>query len=142
MELKEWMNSIELKYIFNGILEIEWRMASVTPFYMQQAGDIFKEGIEEGQLGTIDYEAWLPYRGSREESEWLEFQNLSIVGEKYIKAFNIKHQKNNLLWSGCTGIGLERWVSVFLAQHGFNVEEWPKNFKNYLPEIPKPLKFY
>jgi len=141
LELREKIAG-RYKYIFNEILEIEWRMATVTPFYMQQAGDIFKEGIEEGRLGTIDYEAWLPYRGSREESEWLEFQNLSIVGEKYIKAFNIKHQKNDLLWSGCTGIGLERWVSVFLAQHGFNVEEWPKNFKNYLPEMPNPLKFY
>lgn len=130
------------KMIFNEILEIEWRMASVTPFYMQQAGDLFEEGLEEGQLGTIDYEAWLPYRGTREESEWLEFQNLSIVGEKYVKAFNLKHQKRLLLWSGCTGIGLERWVAVFLAQHGLVIEEWPKKFKEYLTEIPQPLKFY
>lgn len=130
------------KHIFNEILEIEWRMANVTPFYMQQAGDMFKEGIEEGKLGTIDYEAWLPYRGFRDDSEWLEFQNLSIVGEKYIKAFNIKHQKKNLIWSGCTGIGLERWVAVFLAQYGFNVKDWPQKFKDYIVEIPKPLKFY
>ena len=130
------------KYIFNEILEIEWRMASVTPFYMQQAGDLFKEEIDEGQLGTIDYEAWLPYRGTREDSEWLEFQNFSIVGEKYIKAFNLKNQKNKLLWSGCTGIGLERWVAVFLAQHGFNVDDWPEKFKKYLSKMPKELKFF
>ena len=130
------------KHIFNEILEIEWRMASVTPFYMQQAGDLFENSLEDGQLGTIDYEAWLPYKGTREESEWLEFQNLSIVGEKYIKAFNIKHQKNQLIWSGCTGIGLERWVAVFLAQHGLNRKEWPKKFKEYIPDMPKPLKFY
>lgn len=130
------------KYIFNEILDIEWRMAQVTPFYMQQAGKVFKEGLEEGNLGTIDFEAWLPYRGDRKETEWLEFQNLSIVGEKYIKAFTIKHQKKEKLWSGCTGIGLERWVVVFLAQHGFDVNKWPEKFKKYLGKIPEPIKFF
>lgn len=130
------------KKIFNDILEIEWRMASVTPFYMQQAGDLFKEETIEGQLGTIDYEAWLPYRGSREESEWLEFQNFSIVGDKYIKAFNLKNQKKKIIWSGCTGIGLERWVAVFLAQHGFNIEDWPEKFRNYLDKMPSEIKFF
>jgi len=118
-------------------------MATVTPFYQQQAGDIFDEdkADKDIKVGTIDYEAWLPYRGNRDESEWLEFQNISIVGEKYIDAFNIKHQKGDQLWSGCTGIGLERWIAVFLAQHGFDTDNWPEEFKKYLPEIPKPLKF-
>ncbi len=131
------------RHIFNDILELEWRMATVTPFYQQQAGDIFDEdkADKDIKVGTIDYEAWLPYRGNRDESEWLEFQNISIVGEKYIDAFNIKHQKGDQLWSGCTGIGLERWIAVFLAQHGFDTDNWPEEFKKYLPEIPKPLKF-
>ena len=130
------------KYIFNEIFEIEWRMANVTPFYMQQAGSIFKEGEYEDKLGTIDFEAWLPYKGNRSESEWLEFQNISIVGTKYIDAFNIKAQKNEKLWSGCTGIGLERWVVVFLAQKGLDQEKWPKKFLEYLEKIPDPIKFY
>jgi seryl-tRNA synthetase len=93
------------KYVFNDLFDLEWQMAWVTPWYMQQAGKIGDESTQD--TGTIDFEAYMPYRGSRQDSEWLEFQNLSILGDKYITAFNIKAQKSEL-WSGCSGIGLER----------------------------------
>ncbi len=142
-ELKEMMIE-RYKFIFNEILDLEWRMADVVPFYMQHAGEA--EGVkgESDKLwkGTVDFEAYLPYRGNREESQWLEFQNLSIVGDKYTSAFNIKTQRGEL-WSGCTGIGLERWLVTFLAQHGFNYDDWPEKFKKYVKreEIEKGIKF-
>jgi seryl-tRNA synthetase len=126
------------KHVFNTILELEWRMAWVTPWYMQQAG---KTGpAKEQDTGTIDFEAYLPYRGDRKHSEWLEFQNLSILGDKYIKAFNIKAQKSEL-WSGCSGIGLERWTAVFLAQKGLDPDHWPSGFKKYLNTVPEGIEF-
>ncbi|MHA1698487.1 MAG: aminoacyl--tRNA ligase-related protein [Promethearchaeota archaeon] len=143
-QIEDIVNKIReiYKKIFNEILELEWRMARVTPFYIQQEGSLFKEESKKSLLGTIDFEAWLPYRGSREESEWLEFQNLSIVGNKYVDAFNIKAQKGEKLWSGCTGIGLERWIVAFLAQKGFDVYNWPEKFKKYIGEIPETFKFF
>ncbi|MEM2899969.1 MAG: serine--tRNA ligase [Thermoplasmata archaeon] len=129
------------KYVFNEILDLEWRMAWVTPFYMAQAGKLgIEENSESRVKGTIDFEAYMPYRGSRENSEWLEFQNLSIVGDKYTKAFNIKAQKSEL-WSGCSGIGLERWTAAFLAQHGLEPSGWPKEFRERLGERPKGITF-
>jgi seryl-tRNA synthetase len=128
------------KHVFNEILELEWRMAWVTPFYMQQSGQGGVDDADAKIKGTIDFEAYLPYRGTREQSEWLEFQNLSIVGDKYTKAFNIKGQKSEL-WSGCSGIGLERWTVAFLAQKGIDPEKWPASFRKYLPEMPKGIKF-
>lgn len=125
------------RHVFDNILDLEWRMAKVTPFYLQQAGIVGKE--EDELKGTIDFEAWLPYRGDRSK-EWLEIQNVSIVGEKYVKAFNIKAQRSQL-WSGCSGIGLERWMVAFLAQKGLEPENWPKAFKKYLPELPEMPKF-
>jgi seryl-tRNA synthetase len=126
------------KHVFNDILDLEWRMAWVTPWYMQQAGKI---GDVSGQdTGTIDFEAYMPYRGDRKKSEWLEFQNLSILGDKYIKAFNIKAQKSEL-WSGCSGIGLERWTAVFLAQKGLDPKKWPEGFRKYLDKIPDGIEF-
>ena len=89
LELREKLLE-RYKHVFNDILDLEWRMAWVTPWYMQQAGKI--RDINEKDTGTIDFEAYMPYRGNRETSEWLEFQNLSILGDKYIKAFNIKSQ--------------------------------------------------
>lgn len=124
------------KKVFDEILEIEWRMAEVTPFYLQQAG----EGEEEAgtELGTVDFEAYMPFRGSREESEWLEFQNLSIF-KKYTDSFNIKSQKEEL-YSGCTGIGLERWAAAFLAQKGIEPENWPHGFKERVGEMPDGIE--
>ena len=126
------------KHVFNNILDLEWRMAWVTPWYMQQAGKIGDKSKQE--TGTIDFEAYMPYRGDRKKSEWLEFQNLSILGDKYVKVFNIKAQKSTL-WSGCSGIGLERWTTAFLAQKGLNPEHWPNGFKKYLNKLPSGIKF-
>jgi len=126
------------KHVFNDILDLEWRMAWVTPWYMQQAGKIGDESSQD--TGTIDFEAYMPYRGDRKKSEWLEFQNLSILGDKYIKAFNIKAQKSEL-WSGCSGIGLERWTTAFIAQKGLNPDKWPEGFKKYLSKLPKGIEF-
>jgi seryl-tRNA synthetase len=44
-------------YIFNDILDIEWRKARVTPWFMAQEGLL---GLaEENTVGTTDYEACL-----------------------------------------------------------------------------------
>ncbi len=124
------------KFVFEDILELEWRMANVTPFYLQQAGEEEEDG--ETELGTVDFEAYLPYRGSREESEWLEFQNLSLF-KKYTDSFNIKSQTKEL-YSGCTGIGLERWASAFLAQKGLDPENWPEEFIKRFGDMPKGIE--
>jgi seryl-tRNA synthetase len=126
--------------VFDSILELEWRTAWVTPFYLQQSGGV---GLEEGESqvkGTIDFEAYLPYRGTRTDSEWLEFQNLSIVGDKYTRPFTIRTQKGEL-WSGCSGIGLERWLTAFLAQKGLDPQGWPDAFRRYAGELPAEVRF-
>ncbi len=126
------------KHVFNNILDIEWRIAQVEPFYLQQAGNV--EDEDETKLGTVDFEAYLPYRGSREESEWLEFGNLSIFS-KYTESFNIKSQsQSEKLYSGCSGIGLERWAVAFLAQNGLNMDNWPEPFKDYFGEMPEGIE--
>ncbi|RLI92359.1 MAG: serine--tRNA ligase [Candidatus Altiarchaeales archaeon] len=128
------------RIIFNKILELEWRMARVTPWFMAQEGIINVEDKEK-VIGTIDFEAYLPYRGSREESEWLEFQNASNNGDKYTRGFNVKSQTGEQLHSGCTGVGLERWLAVFLAQKGFDMDNWPKEFLRRLGNLPEGIRF-
>jgi seryl-tRNA synthetase len=128
------------RHVFDTILEIEWRTAWVTPFYLQQSGGVGIEDANEKVKGTIDFEAYLPYRGPRETAEWLEFQNLSIVGDKYTKAFTIRTQKGEL-WSGCTGIGLERWMTAFLAEKGLDPQNWPARFREYVGEMPREVRF-
>jgi len=122
------------KHIFEEILELRWRMAWVTPWFMAQEG---KTGLAEMQgAGTVDYEAVLPYNGN-----WIEFQNLSVNGEKYPKGFTVKAQSGDPLWSGCSGVGLERWASAFLSQNGLSPESWPGEFRKRFGEMPKGIKF-
>lgn len=120
--------------IFEEILELRWRMAWVTPWFMAQEG---KTGLAEmSGAGTVDYEALLPYNG-----DWIEFQNLSINGDKYPRGFNVKAQSNEQLWSGCSGVGLERWTSAFLGQKGLDPENWPEAFRERFGEMPKGIRF-
>ncbi len=122
------------KKIFEEILELRWRMAWVTPWFMAQEG---KTGLAEmSGAGTVDYEALLPYNG-----DWIEFQNLSINGDKYPRGFNVKAQSGDPLWSGCSGVGLERWTSAFLGQKGLDPENWPEAFRKRFGEMPKGIRF-
>ncbi|MFQ6063676.1 MAG: aminoacyl--tRNA ligase-related protein, partial [Methanosarcinales archaeon] len=121
------------KYIFEELLDLEWRKAWVTPWFMAQEG---LTGLaQEKEVGTIDYEAYLPYK-----EDWLEFQNLSVNGDKYPSGFNVKSQSGKPLWSGCSGIGLERWAAAFFAQKGLDKENWPKEFRKKVGELKEVFK--
>ena len=122
------------KHIFEDILELRWRTAWVTPWFMAQEG---KTGLAEmSGAGTVDYEAVLPYNGN-----WIEFQNLSVNGEKYPKGFTVKAQSGEPLWSGCSGVGLERWTSAFLSQKGLDMDNWPPAFRERFGVMPKGIRF-
>jgi seryl-tRNA synthetase len=78
---------------------------------------------EMSGAGMVDYEAVLPYNGN-----WIEFQSLCINGEKYPKGFTVKAQSGEPLWSGCSGVGMERWTSAFLSQKGLGHGELAGGF--------------
>ncbi len=127
--------------VFEEILELEWRCARVTPWFMAQEGlvDTTGTGGECGcgaRIGTTDYEAILPYNDN-----WLEFQNVSINGDKYPTGFNVKIQSGEACWSGCSGIGLERWTAAFLAQKGLDGENWPESVANLVGEQNEVFRF-
>ncbi len=71
----------------------------------------------------------------------LQFQNLFVNGEKYPKDFTVKAQSGEALWSGCSGMGLERWASAFLSQKGLEPENWSEAFRKYFGEMPKGIRF-
>ncbi len=120
------------RIVFDKILDIEWREAWVTPWFMAQEG---RAGVaSQKEVGTIDFEGFLPYNG-----KWLEFQNVSINGDKYPKSFGVKLQSGRELWSGCSGVGLERWTAVFLAQKGLDPENWPDAFRKFVGELPEEV---
>jgi seryl-tRNA synthetase len=132
--------------VFEEILELEWRCARVTPWFMAQEGmcDTGKspQALDGGtcgcgeRVGTTDYEAYLPY-----SDNWLEFQNVSINGDKYPKGFNVKIQSGADCWSGCSGVGLERWTAAFLAQKGLDADGWPDKVAALVGEQQEIFRF-
>ena len=132
------------EYFMDKVLDLEWRWAWVTPFYLVHAGEIEKEEstIDINKPGTIDFEAWLPYRGARGDNKnWLEIGNISIHGSKYTGPFRIKHQKKNqILWTGCSGFGVQRWLVAFLSQKGFDPDNWPKEIRERITRPPKSFR--
>ena len=127
------------EYFMDRVLDLEWRWAWVTPWYYEQAGEIREVEMNIDQPGTIDFEAWLPYRGERgDRKAWLEIGNISIHGVKFTKPFRIKHSRKETLWTGCSGFGTERWLISFLAQKGFDPSNWPSPIREYLRKNPFP----
>ena len=41
-----------------------------------------------------------------------------------------------VLWSGCSGIGLERWASAFYAKEGLDPDGWPEAFREIVEKLP------
>jgi seryl-tRNA synthetase len=126
------------KRVFEETMELDWRLARVTPWFMAQEG--LTGDSAETEIGTSDYEGRLPYRQGTGE-EWLEFQNVSVNGTKYPKGFTVKLQSGEPLWSGCSGIGLERWTAVFIAQKGMDPAKWPLRMRELYGETPRGIRF-
>jgi len=129
-QVKKTAEKVEekLTFIFDELLELETKKYSVVPWWMAQEGEKKLSDNEVEGVGTVDFEAYLPYRGERAKSEWLEIQNISIIGDKYPKAFSVKSSKGEL-WSGCAGGSFERWICAFLAQKGFEMDKWPNDVR-------------
>jgi seryl-tRNA synthetase len=132
---------IAFRKVIGEILDLEFREAWVTPWWSSQEGgeeqDIAILDLESfDQIGTLDLEIYMPYRGKRETSEWLETQNISVVGTKYAKGFTVKSQTGKEIWSGCAGGSFERYISAFVAQKGVTPENWPKKVLQYIEELP------
>lgn len=127
---------------YDVVLDMEMKVARVTPWWMAHVG--IKNDAGTAEVGTFDFDFYLPYRGDRSK-EWLEVQNVSSNGDKYPSAWNVKEKSQDVLWSGCAGASMERIVVAFLAQKGLDPKNWPKKVKDGFDsklKKMKTLKFY
>jgi seryl-tRNA synthetase len=104
-------------------LGLEWRVLVATPFYMRTGG-IEEDVSDSRKVATYDIEVRLPYRKG-----WLELGSYNVHRTKFVKTFRIKEIKGREIWTGCSGFGTSRWVLGFLAQHGFDVDKWPRKVR-------------
>jgi seryl-tRNA synthetase len=141
-EVVEIRNKVTEKSIelIDKILDMEWRLVAGAPFFLssEEASKSLIDISSLDKIPTLDIEVYLPYRGERDKAEWLEITAATVHRDYYVKAFKIREAKNREIWTGCVGHGLTRWAAGFLARHGFNFEDWPREVKDRIGELPQP----
>lgn len=120
--------------VADKILDLEWRVTAAAPFYVKESSATF-DPYNSKEVPAYDIEIYLPYRGSRENSEWLEVAGCFVHKKKFVDSFKIKSEGNLEIWTGCTGLGVSRWVAAFLAEKGFKEENWPAIVREKYREI-------
>lgn len=121
-------------YVADKVLDLEWRITAAAPFYVKESSAQFNPN-NSIEAPAYDIEIYLPYRGPREKSEWLEVAGCFVHKKKFIESFKIKSEDNTDIWTGCTGLGLSRWIAAFLAEKGFKVEDWPVSVREKYQEV-------
>ncbi|MCX8204309.1 MAG: serine--tRNA ligase [Candidatus Nezhaarchaeota archaeon] len=127
--------------VIDKVLDLEWRLTVGAPFYLSQeeASRRLVDISTSSKIPALDVECYLPYRGGREASEWLEVSACNVHMTHYVDSFKIKEVKGRELWTGCVGHGLTRWATAFLAQKGFDFDSWPKEVKERIGSLPPPI---
>jgi seryl-tRNA synthetase len=125
--------------VVDNILDMEWRITSAIPFWAKE-GTIDFDPHDSKNIAAYDLEIYLPYRGDRENSEWLEIAGCFVHKLKFVNSFKIKEMKKREIWTGCTGLGVTRWIAAFLSTHGFEVKNWPKAVKIKFDKNYKRIK--
>lgn len=126
-------------------LEMEWRIQFAgDTFYLAEDQKI-DEAVDIPEAPKYEWQFYLPSKGPRDadvKDLWLACGSFNSHGNHYTKHFNIKCTTGENLWTGCYGVGMTRLTTAFLAQHGFDPDDWPGEVKKRvgkLPTIPKPV---
>lgn len=113
--------------IFNK-LELQWRIVVGEPCHLApQTCTRYKKAKSLEYIPLYDYEFFIPF-----DKSWLEVAGTCIEENENIESFGIKSKNGKILWSGCSGVGLNRLVFAFLSQKGFDFSLYPKFFLKFL----------
>lgn len=131
--------------VVDKYLDLEWRIQFAgDTFYLAEDQKI-DEDVEIPEAPKYEWQFYLPYKGPRNaevRDVWLACGSFNSHGNHYTKHFNIKSTSGEGIWTGCFGIGMTRFITAFLAQHGFNFDDWPSEVKRLigrLPSAPEPV---
>lgn len=128
----------ESERVADDILELEWwTEVGDDPFYL--VGRFAEDrDIELPDIPKYEIRAALPYRSTPEKKESMAIASCNVHGQHYVKGFSTKLETKEPIWTGCTGLGTTRWLAGFLAQHGFNPEDWPRKVRKMVEPLPPP----
>ncbi len=119
-------------------LDLEyWVEVGDDPFYLEGRKKEDR-GIEFPEVPKYEMRLWLPH--IKDERKGVAVTSANVHGTHFVEGFRIKDYKGRKVWTGCTGYGITRWVVGYLAQYGFDFDDWHPVIKKKikkLPEVPQ-----
>jgi len=93
---------------------LRYRIVVGASCYQLESGEIrVPENLEE--IPIKDLEIYCPGYKNKDDDSWLEIIGSSILAETMTKRFEICGECGEELWSGCTGIGLNRLMYAIIS---------------------------
>lgn len=125
--------TLEMSHELANKLELQWYTEiGDDPFYLE-GRKVENRGIEFPDVPK--YEMRLKIPG---QEKGVAVVSANVHGTHFIEGFSIKEAHNDRIWTGCTGFGLTRWVFGFLAQKGFDKENWPELVREKVKSVKVP----
>lgn len=125
--------TLEISQELADEMELEWYTeVGDDPFYLEGRKSE-ERGIEFPDVPK--YEMRLVVPGA---DKGVAAVSANVHGTHFTEGFSIKEAHQHALWTGCTGIGITRWLFGFLAQKGFNKENWPQEVREKVEKVSVP----
>lgn len=128
--------TVDISHDIANEMELDWYTeVGDDPFYLE-GRKVEKRGIEFPDIPKKEMRLNVPG-----QEKGVAVVSANIHGTHFVEGFSVKETHNHRVWTGCTGIGLTRWVFGFLAQKGFDTENWPEDVQEKFKgvKIPKLL---
>ncbi len=114
-------------------MELEWYTeVGDDPFYLE-GRKTEERGIEFPDIPKYEMRLVAPT-----QDKGVAVISANIHGTHFIEGFSIKEAHSHRIWTGCTGVGISRWIFGFLAQKGFNNENWPEKIRDKVKTVKVP----
>lgn len=125
--------TLKLSHNLATELELEWYTEiGDDPFYLE-GRKVESRGIEFPDVPKYEMRLKVP-----RQKKGVAVVSANVHGTHFIQGFSIKEAHQHKIWTGCTGFGLTRWLFGFLAQKGFDKENWPKLVQEKVKDVKVP----
>ncbi|BDZ66797.1 serine--tRNA ligase [Methanobacterium ferruginis] len=126
-------STVDISQGLANTMELEWYTEiGDDPFYLE-GRKVEERGIEFPDIPK--YEMRLVVPGA---DKGVAAVSANVHGTHFTEGFSIKETHNHTLWTGCTGVGITRWLFGFLAQKGFDKANWPSMVRERVSSVRAP----
>ncbi len=114
-------------------MELEWYTeVGDDPFYLE-GRKVEERGIQFPDVPKYEMRLVAPA-----QDKGVAVVSANVHGTHFTEGFSIKEAHKHVLWTGCLGIGISRWIFGFLAQKGFDSQNWPDMIRDKVENVKVP----